>query len=218
MRMSCFGLKQFDHQTRYGRRRQEVAAPSHGGVCETVNELPVSLTYDIRRSASSGLQVLLAQVQSAEVVEQVADNLISMHWSGLIGQVVPISSGQQTIQASGIGRFDGPTGRTKRFAQVPGRCRDPFPTTGIGQGKLVFLGIVDCDLPGNTGGHGCLDLVIEVVGEPFQKQERRDVLAVLKGAGPPASDVHSPPQSGLKFLAGQRHVASWSSSEVMLST
>ena len=72
------GLEQLDDEAHHGARRVELAALLPGVVGEPVDQVLVGVAQDVSPACRVLPQVLVAQVQAAEVVEQAADDALAV--------------------------------------------------------------------------------------------------------------------------------------------
>ena len=109
-------LEQLDDEAHYGARRVELAALLARIVSKAVDQVLVGVAQHI---AATGLilpQVLVAQVQAAEVVEQAADDALAVGRAAQLLLVVPVGARQHAVQPGRVGVLDGVAGDVKGLA------------------------------------------------------------------------------------------------------
>ena len=85
------------------------------------------------------------------------------------------------------------------------RPGDGVPAGGFGNEELVLVVVRKSGLPRHAVIHCHLDLLVEAVGEPFQKKDREDVVLVVSRVDLATQNVGGPPKPGLQFHPGERH-------------
>ena len=104
IRIPSCGLEQLDDEAHHRARRVELAALFPGIVGEAIDEVLVGVAQHIAAAGRVLPQVLIAQVQVAEVVEQAADDALAVGWAAQLGLVVPVGAYQHPVQAGGYWR------------------------------------------------------------------------------------------------------------------
>ena len=199
------GLQQLNDQPHHRARRVELPTLLAGVVGELINQVFVGVAQDIVGSAVLIPQVAVAQVQVAEVVEQLADDALAVGRAAQPGFVVPVDAGQHAVQPLHVLNFDVVPGHVEGLAQVHGRPHQGGPASGFRHEELVLVVVRQCRLARHARGHGGLDLFVEPVRQPLQEQHRKDVVLVIRRVDLPAQDVRGLPELGLQFLLTERH-------------
>ena len=205
MRIPSLRLEQLDDEAHHGSRSVELAALLAGVVGELVDQVLVGVAQDVAAPGCVDSQVLVAQVQVAEVVEQAADNALAVGRAAELGLVVPVCSRQHAVQPWTVGFLDGVTGHVEGLAQVHGCPGDGGPAGGLGNEELVLVAVREGGLQWHAVGHRILDFLFESVGESFKEEDREDVVLVVRRVDLTAQNVGGSPKPGLQFLPGERH-------------
>ena len=129
-----------------------------------------------------------------EVLDEVLERLV-----GHLRLVGPGGIAEDAGEALGIGRLDGAEGVEQRPAHVAGGSAHIGPVRAVRDGKPVVGGRAGIGL---VAGLGQRDLVFLVphIGEPFEEEQRKDVLLVVAGIDQPPEQLGRAPEVGFEFL------------------
>ena len=161
---SLFRLQQLDDQPYHRPGRVELTALLPGVVRELVDQVLVGVSQHVRAGAAgSGPQVLVAQVQLAEVVQQAPDDPLPVSRAAQPRLVVPVRAGQHPVQTGCIRLFDRVTRHVDRLAQVHRRRRDCRPARRLRHEELVLVPVPQRDLARHPRPNRVIHLLLEPV-------------------------------------------------------
>ena len=116
-------LQQLDDQAHYRPGRVELAALLPRVVGELVDQVLVSVAQHVAAAGCVLLEIVVAQIQVAEVVDQAADDALPVSRAAQLGLVVPVRASQYAVQPGRIGVLDGVTGDIERLPESSSRTR-----------------------------------------------------------------------------------------------
>ena len=146
MRIASLRLKQLDDETHHRARRVELAALLSSVIGEPVYQVLVGVAKDVASPGRILPQVLVAQVETAEVVEQAANDTLAAGRATELRLVVPVGRGQHAVQPGGVGLLNGVAGDIERLAQVHGGLNESAPAGGLRDEELVLVTVCESDL------------------------------------------------------------------------
>ena len=198
-------LQQLDDEAHHRPGRVELAALLPGVVGELVDQVLVGVAQHVAAAGCVLLEVVVAQVQVAEVGEQAADDALPVCRAAQFGLVVPVRARQHAVQSGSIGVLNGVTCDIKRLPQVHRGPDDGGPASGLRHEELVLVPVPERQLARDALRHGVLDLLVKAVGEPLEEEDGEDVVLVVGRVDLPAQDVRGLPQLRLELLSSKRH-------------
>ena len=198
-------LEQLDDEPHHRAGRVELAALLARVVGEPVDQVLVGVAQDVAPAGRVLPQVLVAEVQASEVVEEAADDALAVGRAAELRLVVPVGRGQHAVQPGGVGLLDGVAGDVEGLAQVHGRAGNGGPAGGPRDEELVLVPVGEGHAAVDARGDGVLHLLVEAVGQPLQEEDGEDVVLVVGGVDLAAQDVGGLPQLRLQLLRGERH-------------
>ena len=145
------------------------------------DEVLVGVAEDVDRAlAVGGGEVLVAQVESAEVSEQAGDDAVAVGGAAELGFVVPVGVAQDAVQSGRVGFLDLGAGHVEHLAEVH-RVLDDLVPASLGRDEELVLVVVSLGrIAGLASGDRLVDLLGEAVGEALEEEGREDVVLVVR--------------------------------------
>ena len=151
-----------------------------GIVGELVNQVLVGVAKHVAGALTIRGEVGVPQVEVVEVIQQAADDALTVAGTAQLGLVVPVGAGEDAVDAASVGVFNLVAGYVQGLTEVHGRLDDLAPVGGFGHRELVLVGIGHGGRSGHAGGDSVRHLLVETVGQPLQKQHRENVAFVVR--------------------------------------